>query len=319
VTGTQVAPALALAAKHLTVYQRTPNWIAPFKIFGMPIPEHINWLYDHFPYFWNWVRYTSFYKSLNFISLQTFDEEWQAGGGAISKRNDAVRTALTEWIHESFKERPDLLAKMLPKQAPSVRRMVLDNGFYDTVQRENVELVTEKIERVTDTGIITQDGRERKFDMIVLGAGFKVAQYLWPVDYVGTEGMTLQKAWETDGARSYLGLTMPNYPNLFTLYGPNHQPRAGSLYSCCEIWARYTVSAIVNIVERRAKSMEIKREVFDEYNIRLDVQAKKNIWESEGSGYFVNEHGRQGVNNPFTNAQYHPMVRAVNFDDYHIR
>jgi len=146
-----------------------------------------------------------------------------------------------------------------------------------------------------------------------------VAQYLWPIDYVGTEGMTLQKVWEKDGARSYFGMTMPNYPNLFTLYGPNHQPRAGSLFSCCEIWARYAVSWIVGIVEQGAKSMEIKREVFDNYNAMLDVQAKKAIWESEGSGYFINKHGRQGVNNPWTNGQYHPMVKAVDFGDYIIR
>lgn len=258
-------------------------------------------------------------KSLNFQTLQVYDNSWREKGGIISKRNDDVRKALTEHIHDHFKDRPDLVSKLLPKQAPSVRRMVLDNGFYDTLLQDNVSLITSKIERITEKGILTKDGVEREFDIIILGAGFKVSQYLYPVDYIGTQGMTLQKAWKKDGARSYLGMTMPNYPNLFTLYGPNHQPRGGSLHSACEIWARYAVSSIVGIIERDAKSMELKREVFEEYNVRLDEQNKKNIWEEEGAGYFVNGFGRQQVNNPFRNDEYFRMVRKVNFEDYVVR
>jgi 4-hydroxyacetophenone monooxygenase len=315
-TGCQLAPALAHTAKSLTVYQRTPNWIAPNIFYNSLVPDEVNWLYDNMPYYWNWIRYGTFYKSLNFLRLQVRDQEWEASGGSVSEINAGLRAFLTNFMHEHFKDRPDLVAKMLPNVAPSVRRLVVDNGFYDAVLRDNVELVTNRIDRITETGILTTDGKERRFDMIVLGSGWKVSQYLWPVDYVGVEGMTLQKLWEKDGARSYLGMTMPHYPNLFTLYGPNHQPRAGSLFSCCEIWARYAVSSIVGIIERGAKSMELKREVFDEYQARLNLQAKKAIWETEGAGYFVNKHGRQGVNNPFTNAQYHPMIRQVNFDDY---
>jgi len=137
-------------------------------MFGMLIPDHINWLYDHLPYFWNWVRYTSFFKSLNFLTLQEFDEKRRAQGGAISKRNDGVRKALTEFIRETLKERPDLVANMLPPQAPSVRRMVIDNGFYEAIQRDNVELNTEKIERITEMRILTKDGHEREFVLIVL-------------------------------------------------------------------------------------------------------------------------------------------------------
>lgn len=318
-TGTQLAPALAIAAKKLTVYQRTANWIVPFDLFNSKISENSNWLYQNMPFYWNWYSYGSFFKSLNFFTVQALDEEWRAKGGEISERNDNVRAALTDFILQCLGDRKDLIAKMVPKHAPMVRRMVVDNGFYNTVKRHNVDLVTDDIECVTETGIITKDGIERQFDMIVLGAGFKVAQYFWPVEYEGTEGMTLKKLWEKDGARSYLGMTMPNYPNLFTSYGPNHQPRAGSLHSFGEKWGRYAAMSIIKVIEQGAKSIEVKREVFDEYNTRLDVAMKKLIWECEGSGYFVNEHGRQGVNMPWTTAEYHPMVQQPNFDDFIIR
>jgi 4-hydroxyacetophenone monooxygenase len=318
-TGTQLAPALARVAKNLTVYQRTANWIAPFEFFNSKISENTSWLYANMPFYWNWYSYGAFFKSLNFFTVQGLDEEWRAKGGMISKRNDDVRQSLTEYVQECLGDRPDLVAKMTPKHAPMVRRMVVDNGFYETIKRDNVDLVTDDIERITETGIVSKDGTEREFDMIVLGAGFKVSQYFWPVEYEGTEGMTLKKLWEKDGARSYLGLVMPNYPNLFTSYGPNHQPRAGSLHSFGEQWARYSASSIVKIIESGAKSMEVKREVYDEYNTRLDAANKKLIWECEGSGYFVNEFGRQGVNMPWTTAEYHPMIMKPNFDDFIIR
>lgn len=159
------------------------------------------------------------------------DKGWRAKGRMISKRNDDVRKALIEYAHKCLGDRPDLVAKVVPKHAPMVRQMVTNNGFYKVMKRESVELATYDIECITETGIITKDGKERKFDMIALGTGFKVAQYSWPDEYLGTEGMTVQKLGGKDGARPYLGLVMPNYPNLFTSYGPNHQPRAGSVHS----------------------------------------------------------------------------------------
>lgn len=140
-TGTQIAPALAEVASHLTVYQRTANWIVPFAFFKSPISEHTRWMLSHMPYYWNWYCYSSFLKSLNFFSLQKMDREWIENGGGVSKRNDDVRRELTEYVRECLKDRPDLVEKMLPKHAPLVRRMAVDNGFYDTVKSPHVDLV----------------------------------------------------------------------------------------------------------------------------------------------------------------------------------
>jgi 4-hydroxyacetophenone monooxygenase len=195
----------------------------------------------------------------------------------------------------------------------------VDNGFYDALMQDNVELVSENIEKFTPNGIKTKDGVERLFDLIVLGCGFKPTDYLYPVQYVGRNGVTLDKTWAKDGARSYVGLVIPGYPNLFTLYGPNHQPRGGpSLHSWSEIWGRYAISSIVWMIENEAKSMEVKQSVYNAYNDRLDVANKKLIWESEGRGYFVNSHGRQAVNMPWTSDEYHEMVVKPDISDFNI-
>lgn len=315
-TGTQLAPALAGTAQHLTVYQRTPMWIVPFDLFRSPVTDNFHWLCDNIPFYWNWYCYGNFFKSLNFNTLQGLDQEWIAQGGSINKRNDSVRKALTEYIAKSFQERPDLAAKMMPNSAPLVRRMIVDNGFYEAVKRPNVDVVDGSIKRITETGIETAEGRHREFDIIALGSGFKVDRYLWPVQYIGRGGTTLEEAWQKDGARSYLGMAMPNYPNLFTMYGPNHQPRAGSFHSFSEKWARYAVTGIVGMIERGLKSMEVKKDVFEEYNARLDAATQTLLWETEGNGYFVNKHGRQGVNMPWTNGEYHHWIKELNFQDF---
>lgn len=190
--------------------------------------------------------------------MQKFDRDWKAQGGGVSKRNDDVRSELGKYVKEYLKERPDLIEKMTPKHAPLVRRMAVDNGFHETVKCDHVDMVTDGIDSFTESGIITASGEKMEFDVVVLGAGFKVSQYLWPVEYLGTEGVALQKLWEKDGARSYLRMATPNYPNMF--YDPNHQRRAGSVHSMSEWWARYIVSSVVEMIERGAKSMEVKRE-----------------------------------------------------------
>lgn len=315
-SGTQVTPGLAPHAKQVSVYQRTPEWIVKIEGYRDPVSQHMNWLCDNIPYYWNWFCFAAFFRSLHIAEVQYFDKEWQADGGLINRRNDGLRRALTEFMEQKFAVRPDLLRKIRPRHAPLVRRLVVDNGFYDALKRDNVELVTEGIERITEKGIITMDGQEREFDIIVLAGGFKVSQYLWPVEYVGREGMTLQKAWEKDGARSYLGETMPYYPNLFMMYGPNHQPRGGSLYSTGELWARYAVAAIARMIERGVKAMEVKKDVYNRYQATLDQANKRIIWEMSESGYYVNNHGRQAINMPWTTAEYHQLIRQPNLDDF---
>jgi 4-hydroxyacetophenone monooxygenase len=318
-SGTQVTPGLAPYVSHLSVYQRTSNWIVKIEGYRDTVSDHMRWLCDNLPYYWNWFCFASYFRSLHIAECQYYDAEWQAKGGLINRRNDGLRRALTEFMEDKFRDYPQILEKIRPRHAPLVRRLVVDNGFYDVLKRDNVSLVTENIDRITENCIRTVDGTEREFDIIVLAGGFKTSQYLWPVNYIGREGMTLEKAWAKDGARSYLGETMPYYPNLFMMYGPNHQPRGGSLYSCGELWARYAVACVAGMIERGVSSMEVKQDVFDSYQEKLDKANERIIWEMKDAGYYVNEHGRQAVNMPWTTAQYHRYIRQPNFDDFHLK
>lgn len=316
-SGVQIMPRLAAEAQSLTVYQRTPSWIVEMKGYKSLVPDDLKWLHQNMPFYWNWLSYSSYVTSLGLQPAQTLDAQWRAGGGLISQKNDALRAALESYIRLKLAGREDLIEKSIPRYAPLARRLVIDNGWYEALLRPNVELVTDRIQRISPRGIITADGQERQFDLIVLGAGFQTSRYLWPVSYVGKGGATLERLWNTDGARANLGMTLPGFPNFFMMYGPNSQPRTGSFASWAEVWARYCVSLIVAMVERGASSIECKPEAFERFNREMDEEGRQLIWEAEGgSGYYVNEHGRSGVNMPWLVEEYHRRMRQPDLAEY---
>ncbi|MER2534066.1 MAG: NAD(P)/FAD-dependent oxidoreductase [Rhizobiaceae bacterium] len=319
-SGVQLMPTLARKAKSLTVFQRTPQWIGPIENLRKTFTPEERWLVDTMPFYWNWCSYAA-YRSFTYLQfLQEHDEGWKAAGGRINEGNDRLRAFLIGYMKDRLGDRTDLLEKSIPPFPPLSRRLVVDNGWYDALLRDNVELVTEGIDCFDETGIVDGGGKRRDFDLVVLGTGFKVDRYLAPADYVGRDGVTLAQAWGKDGPRSYLGMAMPGFPNFFMLYGPGSQARAGGLPSWIEIWTRYVADKIVRAIERGARSIDLRREAFDAYNASVDARAGELLWETDGKGgYYVTKEGRSIVNQPWRNYEYHAAILASGLDDYILR
>jgi 4-hydroxyacetophenone monooxygenase len=316
-TGSQLMPRLAETAGKLTVFQRTAQWVMPAENYKASIPPAMQWLFDHVPFYWNWYCYACFAATARLQDLQQHDREWQAKGGLINERNDKLRQSLLKYIESKVGDRPDLHEKLLPTFAPLGRRSVVDNGWYDALRRDNVELVTTSIKEITPAGVVTDDGTVHQLDMLVLAAGFQTSRYLFPVRYAGRNGVTIEDAWRHDGPRSYLGLTIPQFPNFFICYGPNSQPRSAGFYAWAEIWGQYCATMIAHMIENNLSEVEVKQDVFDQYNDELDREMPNLIWESEAKGsYYINEHGRMSVNAPWRIADYHARARYPNFDDF---
>lgn len=320
-TGSQLMPEVAERAGHLTVYQRTPNWVNPVAGYKAEVPDHEQWLLDTLPGYWNWLNLATSLDELELQQLQVMDPEWVAAGGRVNEHNDRFARRLVDFMEKKVDD-PELAAKLVPPYAPLARRLVIDNGFYDALTRDDVDLVTESIQCITADGIrsidpATDEPVDRAFDLIVLGSGFRVGEYLWPVEYTGRAGATLEQQWKTDGARAHLGLTMPNFPNFFCIYGPNGQARGGSFHSWATSFARYIGGLLVHLIEGGHRSIEVRREVFERYNDAMDAEHRNILWEHEGvGGYYVNEHGRSGVNMPWTQQEYYEMIRVPDPDDY---
>ena len=319
-TGTQLMPKLAESAKSLTQFQRTAQWVLPVNNYKGEVPQWTQYLMERIPYYWNWYCYSQFQTASKMQGLTVYDREWQAKGGRINERNDKLREFLKEYIRAKTGGDNELYQNLLPTFAPLGRRAVIDNGWYDALMRDNVELVTQPIERFTTDGIVTADGVERKFDLVVLAAGFQVSKFLWPINYVGRQGTTLESLWQKDGARSYLGMMLPKYPNFFMFYGPNSQARGGGFYSWAEVWARFALNLIVQMVEKGANSVEVTTTAFEEYNAAMDAESKNLIRGEEAKGsYYLNEYGRLSVNTPWLSEDYHAMLAEPRMDAFVFR
>ncbi|WP_317824071.1 NAD(P)/FAD-dependent oxidoreductase [Rhodococcus sp. IEGM 1366] len=321
-TGVQLLGKVAKSADHVDVYQRTPQWISPREKYGDPLTDEAAWLLEAMPYYWNWSRYVAVMPLFDAREMYLTDPEWVAQGGQINERTDKVRDGLVAYIKEQVGDRPDLIAKLIPDYAPMARRPVVDNKWYEALTRDNVDLVTEPIVRFTENGILTDDGVEHPIDLVIAAIGFDAHKYLWPVDYRGRSGVGLHERWAEAGAQAYLGMTVPDFPNLFMLYGPNSQPISGgaTLPTWFEIWASYIAKLLIPMIEQGLSEVEVREDVYDAYNQRLQETAAELVIitdeRSREKNYYVNEFGRMQVNAPWEAEDYYAWTITPELDDF---
>jgi len=249
----------------------------------------------------------------------TRDPEWEATHPAsISRANDKRRALMTSYIEAELEGRPELIEKVVPDYPAMGKRILQDNGWYRTLRRDNVELVEEPIRRVTPGGVLTADGREHPLDVLVLATGFHPNKYLWPMEIRG-RGETLHEVWGDD-PRAYLGITMPGFPNLFCLYGPNTNPLVGSVIFMLECQVHYVVQCLMAMVEADLVSIECRRDVHDDYNERVDAAHEGLVWRHpKVHSYYNNDRGRVTTNCPWTLLDYWQMTKHPDLHDFVVR
>src|SRR4029434_11000659 len=132
--------------------------------------------------------------------------------------------------------------------------------------KPNVELVTEPIDRFAPDGIVTADGKQRAHDIIVISTGFKVTEMAARLNITGRGAKNLKRAWANDNTTAYLGLTVPDFPNLFVMLGPNSGPaHGGSVIFQSECQSRYITSCLVEMIEHGLSAIDVKADAHNQY------------------------------------------------------
>ncbi len=286
-SGVQAVPELAKIAERVTVFQRTPPWMVPK---------------DDRPYS---ATELARFRRNPLAVLRTRWQIWKfQHDNTATFADDPIVTARSQFA-TSFLERtvPDeRLRRMLTPDYPfRCKRVLLGDEYYRALQQDNVELVTEPIDRITETSIITAAGRVFDADVIVLATGFETSRYLSGIDAIGTGGQRLHERWGDDPS-AYLGVAVSGFPNFFMLYGPNTNQGGNSIVYILEAGARLVASAVSRLA-RRGGYLDVRPEVEKRYNEALSADLERTIW-TQCDSYFRSPTGRIVTQWPYTELEY---------------
>jgi 4-hydroxyacetophenone monooxygenase len=315
----QTGPEIQNIVKSLTIFQKSAHWVAPNEQFRKPIPEPLRFLLREVPLYRTWYRLRIgwTYGDRIHSALQK-DPTWPDADRSLNKINDSHRAYFTQYIKSEIGDRNDLLEKTVPTYPPFGKRMLMDNGWYRMLKNEKVSLVSDPITEIRPDRVITKDGSEYEADVLVIATGFDVLRFLTAFEARGRSGRSLREIWNDDDARAYLGLSIPDFPNFFCLYGPNLQPgHGGSFMFLAEMQVRYIMDVLRQMLTGGLGAVECRQDVHDAYNEGIDRAHENMIWTHPGmETYYRNARGRVVVNSPHRNDTFYEMTRTANLDDF---
>lgn len=317
----QIVPSIADTVESLTIYQRSPQWARPVPGYHDLIGEGTQWLLDHAPFYGQWFRFTMFWRyGDGLLPFLRKDPDWPHPERSLNRINDRHREEMTAFIESELEGMPEIARRCIPTYPPYGKRILLDNGWYRTLRKPGVELVSEPIAHIDEGAVVTADGVHRNADVLVMATGFKVGEMAARLGITGRGGRALRQAWADDDPTAYVGLTVPGFPNFFCMLGPNSGlGHGGSTMFQAECQARYISASVVQMVEGGLGAMEVRQDVHDDYVRRVDAEHEQMIWSHPGmTTYYRNARGRVFSVMPWRLVDYWAMTHDPDLAEYHL-
>jgi cation diffusion facilitator CzcD-associated flavoprotein CzcO len=273
----QVVPAIQPEVARLDVYQRSPGWTIPKMDYAYPDWAHT--MFRRFPA----IRRLDRAMVFGFMEF---------GAAAMTRHRwllPALRAAARRQITAAIED-PELQRKVMPSDELGCKRTMLTDEWYPALSQDNVELVSERIAAVTATGVRDVAGVERAADVLVLATGFASHAFVAPMEITGASGRTLAQEW-AEVARAYFGLSVPGFPNMFLLYGPNTNGGTGSVIYTIEAGVNHAIAALRELDRTEARRIEVRREAADRFDRELRAALEGTVWHSGCTNWYVDENG----------------------------
>jgi cation diffusion facilitator CzcD-associated flavoprotein CzcO len=297
----QFVPELAVKAQRLTVFQRTGNWFLPRR--NRRYPRLVRAAIEYVPGIQEFRRSFMF----QYCEALTASIRHPRTIGRLL----GVRSAL--FMRSQLKD-PDLRRKVWPNYTFGCKRVLFSSSFLPALERANVGVVTEPIARVVPEGILTADGALHEADTIVWGTGFKTTDFMFPMSITGAGGVELTETW-AQGAHAHLGITVPGFPNMFVMYGPNTNTSGGSIIFYLEAQAGYIRRALQAVAARGARAIEIRREVEQASDRELQARFSGTAW-TQCDSWYRDERGRIVANWPGYMREYFAATSTLDESEY---
>jgi cation diffusion facilitator CzcD-associated flavoprotein CzcO len=300
----QVVPAIQPEVAQVDVYQRSPGWTFPKMDF--PYSERTQRMFERFPVL----------QRLDRQSVFLFQELAAAGMTKHRWLLKLFKRISQRRIDKAIAD-PELRRKVTPTDEIGCKRIMLTDEWYPTLTKPNVELIADRIAEVTPGGIRTQSGVERPADAIVMGTGFATHGFVAPMEITGAGGRRLADEW-AEVPRAYLGLSVPGFPNLFLLYGPNTNGGSGSVVNTIECGVNHVIAALGELDRADARRIEVRRQVADAFDRELRTALAGTVWHSGCTNWYVDENGHDPNQWPWTWTVYRRRTGTIEPGTYEL-
>lgn len=297
----QYIPEIQPKVAQLTLFQRTPAWVIP------------KFDTDYSP-----IQHNLFARLPGALLVERFG--WWAIAEVVSLglvEFPAVARLVARIASRHLEKQvpdPALRAKLTPDYPIGCKRGLFSNDYFPALTEPNVTVETTAITEILPTGVRTADGTVHEVDVIIYGTGFKGTEFLWPMNVYGRGGRKLSDVW-AEGAHAYYGISVPDFPNLFLVYGPNTNLAAGSIIYILESQARYIRQAIQLLAGRPGHTLEVRAEPEQQFNTALQQRLARTPW-NFCSSWYRNAAGRITNNWPGSQTSYRRRIRKLNRNDY---
>jgi cation diffusion facilitator CzcD-associated flavoprotein CzcO len=299
----QFVPEIAERAQELTVFQRTGNWFLPRR--NRRYPRLLKALIEHVPGIQAFRRWFMF----EYCEALTLAIRHPRTFGRLLH----LRSAL--FMRSQLRD-PELRRRVWPDYTFGCKRVLFSSGYLATLGRPGVEVVTEPIDHMRPDGIVTADGRVHEVDCVIWGTGFKTMQFMFPLEIVGAEGRNLRAAW-ADGAHAHLGMTVPGFPSMFVMYGPNTNTSGGSIIFYEEAQATYIRQALQHLQHNGGGGIEVRPEVEAAADRELQGRFAGTAW-TRCESWYRDASGRIVTNWPGYMREYLDQTRNFAPSDFRL-
>lgn len=297
----QFVPEIAEEVTQLRVFQRSGNWFLPRR--NRAYPPLVKAMIKRVPGL-QAIRRTFLFRYMETLTAAIRNP---ATVGRLIGRRSArfMRNQLTD---------PEVRRKAWPDYTFGCKRVLFSSAYLPALQRDNVELVTEAVTSVEPSGPVTEDGRHHEVDCIIYGTGFKTNDFMFPMEITGTGGRTLRDEW-ADGAHAHLGVTVPGFPSMFLLYGPNTNTSGGSIIFFLERQVAYLRQALSRVRDSGAAAIDVLPEVEAASDSQVQSRFADTAWTMCDSWY-RNDNGRVIANWPDYMKDYAARTKTLDPDEF---
>lgn len=298
----QVVPAIASKVRDLSVFQRTASWVLPKHNRRFSNEQHSRW--KSAPWSQRAARLATYWTMEAALPALMWYPQMLRLGEAAHKW--ALKRAIVD---------PELRRKLTPNYKVGCKRTLVSDDWFPTFARDNVHLVTDGIERITEKGIRTKDGKEHELDVLIYATGYQIAAPAYPFEVHGLGGFELRAFWG-DKPKAFYGMSVAHFPNLFLIMGPNTGPGHTSVLIYQEAQYQY----VANFAERLFNGSEAYFDVRESaMNYQWDGFQKRmanSSWLSGCTSWYLNPDGSNSTMWPGFSFEYVWKMRDLHLDAY---